>query len=139
MLPSISGVMNLELIRDGGSLFAEFIDSQETTWSLFFRIKSIRPSPNEVENLGYEQPLLQRQESQTDAVSPGKQAVIDYEKVYEILSWAEAAEIAAAIEKKLSRNREEGWKNVFHAILYAARNSGAIAPGTRTRYPTFVL
>jgi hypothetical protein len=57
MLPPISSVVSIEMIRDGGSLRAEFVGANGSKYCLNFKLISEENSSGELVRLGYERPI----------------------------------------------------------------------------------
>lgn len=58
MLPSISTVIDIELIRDGGSLAATFIGANAATYRLHFKLISSCSDDGQYTRHGYERPVI---------------------------------------------------------------------------------
>jgi len=58
MLPAISAIASIEMIRDGGSLQAEFVGANGSKYCLYFQLISEENQSGEFVRLGYEQPVV---------------------------------------------------------------------------------
>ncbi|MBB5018508.1 hypothetical protein HNQ59_001797 [Chitinivorax tropicus] len=58
MLPPVSAIVGIEMIRDGGSLRAEFIGVNGSNYCLHFELISEESSTGELVRLGYERPVV---------------------------------------------------------------------------------
>jgi len=58
MLPPISAITNVEMIRDGGSLVAGFLGANGSRYCLHFALISEHSPSGDFVRLGYEQPIV---------------------------------------------------------------------------------
>lgn len=58
MLPPISAIASIELIRDGGSLQAMFVGINGSKYCLYFQLIAKEGSSGELVRLGYEHPIV---------------------------------------------------------------------------------
>src|SRR5438105_469131 len=58
MLPPISTVLSVEMIRDGGSLSALFLGANGSKYCLHFELKLEYPASGDWIRLGYENPVV---------------------------------------------------------------------------------
>ncbi len=58
MLPSISTVLSIEMVRDGGSLAAHFIGANGSSYCLHFQLITMRDSNGDVQRIGYAKPVV---------------------------------------------------------------------------------
>lgn len=63
MLPAISVVNSVELIRDGGSLAASFLGENGSEYWLFYRLLRRTLASGMVERLGYAKPVVVERQS----------------------------------------------------------------------------
>ena len=58
MLPPIAAVAGVEMIRDGGSLQADFVGTNGSSYCLHFKLISKDGSAGELVRVGYEHPVV---------------------------------------------------------------------------------
>ncbi|MGJ5151349.1 hypothetical protein [Bradyrhizobium sp. HKCCYLR1023] len=94
MPPKVKTLVHAEMIRDGGSLAAEFLDDRDVEWILFLPLRQVNQE-GRMERLGFDEPvLIDASPDKRPAGTPG----ITYSKLsgpsYP-LSWAQAQELTA--------------------------------------------
>ena len=107
MLPPISLVLGVEMVRDGGSLAAIFQGSNGAEYSLCFPLLHQRLSSGVLERLGYGKPIVTE-----------RQASIEIE-----VSWEHALILINQVRPLLREPREVHWLNVMEA---SAKAEGAL-------------
>jgi hypothetical protein len=130
MVPAVHRVINVEKIRDGGSLAARFT-SDGSEYILFIKLRSVfhgsPGSPAQTERLGFDQPVL------IDC-DPKKRPADTDQVVHSVLSgpsfpvsWSEARELLCAIsDLSAGLNRiETDW---LREMVNAASHEGRVPP-----------
>src|SRR5687768_11751675 len=98
MAPVVKTVLGVEMIRDGGSLTATFLDEHGSKWVLFLKI-DLAHHDSRVERRGFKEPVL------IDA-DPAKRPMDTEGRIYSELSgpacqvtWEDAQALVAQIAK----------------------------------------
>ena len=116
MLPPISHVLSVEMIRDGGSLAALYVSTDGSTQALFFLVNEERVDANHRRVAGWHPPEIR------DGVSGMKISV----------SWSHA-EVLIGQLRSFAQNVQQ--IAVLEAMHEVARAGGAITPGVLTVFP----
>jgi hypothetical protein len=131
MFPIVSSVIFVEFIRDGGSLWAEYVSTDNREYRLIFPINR-RFELGEVERLGYLPPVFGRViRIYNDGIRVGS----DLEGVTES-TWREARELLESMRPYIDDGKlfERKW---FEQMLYVADHMGALPPDVASRGRTF--
>ena len=110
MLPSIFFIDSVELIRDGGSLCAQFRSSNSSKYKLLFKLRRQYLPSGEMERLGYEEPIV------VDLVS----------SLLIRISWQHAIVLLNQMRPLL---QNESDLKYHEAMIESAENSGALPTG----------
>ena len=132
MLPVVSSLINIEMLRDGGSLAASFKSDRGREYTLLLRIDIDK---KEHRRLGYRDPVLidcdpKLRPPNTDRV------------IYSSLcgpavpvSWSEACEITTAVSPLAIEL--DSWQTVWLAqMVYVTTNDGRLPPDMDLEMPT---
>jgi hypothetical protein len=103
MLPSISLVLGVEMVRDGGSLAAIFEGSNGAEYSLFFPLRHQLLPSGVFERLGYGQPIVIE-----------RRASIQIE-----VSWQHALILIHQVRPLIREPRQIKWLNAMEATAKA--------------------
>lgn len=139
MLPTISNVQSIEMIRDGGSLAAKFDTADGATYILLLKIRmEIGDDPTitgeyeetTVASLGYDQPVLidcdpAKRPPDTDAMVHSASS-----GPCQLLSWSEARSIFEGIERVVGALAENPLK-WLHMMGFTIQNDGCLPPGIK--------
>ncbi len=104
MLPSISLVLSVEMIRDGGSLAAVFQGANGSEYWLFFELTTRELQSGALERLGYKDPVVVERLSGISVGISWSQAEIMLHQMRPLirdsfsLKWLEIMEAAAAAQ-----------------------------------------
>ncbi len=110
MLPSITFVSSVEMIRDGGSLAAIFQGANGSEYWLFFKAVIRELPTGEHERVGYERPVVVEQQVGNEIE----------------VSWQHAEILLNQMRPLL---REEAHRTWLEAMYAAARTNGQLPPG----------
>ena len=116
MLPSISLVLSVEMVRDGGSLAAVFQGSNGAVYWLFFPLRHQRLASGIFERLGYENP----------------QVVERLTGVAVEISWQHAIVLLNQIRPLVPEHYDLQW---LEAMSVTASTEGALPPGVERFLP----
>jgi hypothetical protein len=124
MIPPVTAVLNIEMIRDGGSLALQFESESFSRYILFTKI-IVAPGPK---RCGYSEPVL------IDC-DPAKRPPDTDNRIYSELSgpadpvsWKEARAIIAAASRLV--NGLSKWESRWLEMLkHVANTDGALPPG----------
>jgi hypothetical protein len=111
MLPRISAVTSAEMIRDGGSLAAEFIGANGSTYCLHFGLMSEHCSNGDFVRLGYQMPVIFerlkfRYEDRTE-----------WHSINEVqVSWAHAAAILSQLYDLVRNDVDLKWLRAMQEV-----------------------
>jgi hypothetical protein len=128
MLPNVCKILDVEMIRDGGSLAAKFESYTGGQYILFFQIHVVDRGPFEKEQLGYREPVIIDCDPRK---RPPNSSTVHYSELSGPsipISWNEARNIVGQIERlaqELSPQRAE-W---LHEMIFACANDGHLPPG----------
>jgi hypothetical protein len=109
MIPPIGLLLSVEMIRDGGSLAAEFQCADAATYWLFFPLRMQELASGEIERLGYGQPIISCRIAGTSTE----------------ISWDHALALLNQMEPLL---RDESHREWLDAMRATARGGGALPP-----------
>ena len=132
-IESVKHLQSIELIRDGGSLAACYIDEYGAEFWLLFKVKredgDWKPSDRSgcesasSTRVGYEEPVIVKRHSSTPA---------------EATSWSEAQAFLRELEPALPEARASSVK-WWGAMLRVAESNGAALPDDSVLGATFLL
>ena len=131
MFPIVSGVISVELIRNGGSLWADYVSTDDKVYRLNFPI-NLRFLPGEVERLGYFPPVLGRVVIiYRDGIRVGG----DLDDVIE-LTWVAASELLRLMKPYIDDGKmfERKW---FEQMVFVADHEGILPPDVVPKAKTF--
>lgn len=120
MLPPIVIVDSVEMIRDGGSLAAIFHGGDSCEYWLFFEIRMSNSNPNVAERLGYAEPKVVNQNTNSEVK----------------ITWEHAAVMLRKIEKLAHRDHDRQWLKKMQAV---ADSSGTLPDDVGRFMPSFRL
>ncbi len=131
ILPTICRALDVEMIRDGGSLAATFEDESGHRHILFTRIKIVDRDPLTIERAGYELPIL------IDCGPAKRPPDTDQKKYSELsgpkthLTW-DQARIFMALARGLVEGLDQWRRKWLDYMDYVVTNDGGIPPGMET-------
>jgi hypothetical protein len=104
MLPPICAIASIEMIRDGGSLQAEFVGANGSKYSLFFKLISEETLSGEFVRLGYEQPVV------FERLEIREENRIEWQVINQVeVSWAHAKVLAHQLRAFLKSDQDSKW------------------------------
>lgn len=119
MLPSISVVNSVEMIRDGGSLAASFHCKNGSEYSLFFRLLHQTLPSGMFERLGYGKPVVVERQIGTEIEISWEHALILINQLRPLLrqtqdaEWLDAMQATALTEGELPAKVDRFLRPVF--------------------------
>jgi hypothetical protein len=126
-------LLEVETIRDGGSLAAGFLDERGSKWILFLKI-DLADHGSEIERRGFKDPML------IDA-DPAKRPANTKNRIYSELSgpahpltWEEAQALVAQIAD-LPADLTEWGRSALDHLRKAIDGKGELPPGMERRLP----
>jgi hypothetical protein len=104
MLPPISAIASIEMIRDGGSLQAEFVGANGSKYCLYFKLISEETLSGEFVRLGYEQPVV------FERLEIREENQIEWQAINQVeVSWAHAKVLAHQLRAFLKSDQDSKW------------------------------
>jgi hypothetical protein len=111
MLPPISAVTSIEMIRDGGSLNAGFIGSNGSKYALHFALISKYNSSGGLMRLGYEQPVFFERLEIREENRFGWEAINQVE-----ISWMHAKIFLYQLRSFLQSDEDSKWLEAMEEV-----------------------
>ena len=104
MLPAISAIASIEMIRDGGSLQAEFVGDNGSKYCLYFQLISEEGQLGEFVRLGYEQPVV------FERLEFREKNRIEWQRLNQVkVSWAHAKVLLHQLRAFLQSDQDSTW------------------------------
>jgi hypothetical protein len=104
VLPAISAIVSIEMIRDGGSLKAEFVGANSSKYCLYFQLISEERLSGEFVRLGYEQPVVFEQ------LEFREENRINWQRINQVeVSWAHAKVLLYQLRALLQSDQDSTW------------------------------
>ena len=104
MLPTISAIASIEMIRDGGSLQAEFVGENGSKYCLHFQLISEETPSGEFVRLGYEQPVV------FERLEVREENRIEWQASNQVqVSWAHAKVLLHQLRAFLQSDQDSKW------------------------------
>ena len=103
MLPPISSIVGIEMIRDGGSLAAEFAGINGSKYCLHFKLIS-KNGPSGFVRLGYERPVV------FERIETREENRFEWHSINEVeVSWAHAKALLHQLRALLRSEQDSEW------------------------------
>ncbi len=140
MVPTVKALLDVETIRDGGSLAAFFLDDEGQKWILFLGVdlrfhQGSNDNEGWVERMGFKQPLL------IDADPAKRPADTHYVSHSELsgpaspLAWEDAKALVGQLSE-LATTLNRWASEAFDHLVIAVDSRGGLRPGTPRFAPT---
>jgi hypothetical protein len=111
MLPPISAIFSVEMIRDGGSLQAEFVGTNGSKYCLYFKLITRMSSAGELVRVGYEHPVVYERLEFREGNSVEWQAINQVD-----VSWAHAKVLMHQLRDLLKSGEDSKWLSAMEDV-----------------------
>jgi hypothetical protein len=111
MLPPITAVNSIEMIRDGGSLQAEFVGTNGSSYCLHFKLISKDGSTGELARVGYEHPVVYERLEFREGNRVEWQAINQVD-----ISWAHAKVLLHQLRDLLKSEEDSKWLSAMEEV-----------------------
>ena len=114
MLPPIHAVVGAEMIRDGGSLAAEFMGANGSRYSLHFSLISEPNAAGDRVRLGYEKPIV------FERLEFRQEGRVDWQSINEVeVSWAHAKVLLHQMHGLMRNDEDKKWLEAMEQVADA--------------------
>ncbi len=111
MLPPVTAIASIEMIRDGGSLQAVFVGTTGSSYCLHFKLISKDGSAGELVRVGYEHPVVYERLEFREGNRIEWQAINQVQ-----VSWAHAKVLLHQLRDLLKSEEDSKWLSAMEGV-----------------------